>query len=142
VSANDAATAQPLFDELRRGPGVMLQKFMDAITTEGEWSLIFFAGAFSHAILKRPKPGDFHVQNDFGGTSHIADPPPNVLASATRAVLAVDPTVYARVDGIVEAGQFRLMELELIEPMLFLADHPQAPASFAGAIAHAMALHR
>lgn len=142
VSANDAATAQALFDELRRGPGVMLQKFMDAITTEGEWSLIFFAGAFSHAILKRPKPGDFRVQNDFGGISHPANPPSYVLDSATRAVQAVDPTVYARVDGIVEAGQFRLMELELIEPMLFLADHPQAPARFAGAIAHAMALHR
>jgi hypothetical protein len=142
VSAHDAATGQPLFDELRRGPGVMLQKFMDAITTEGEWSLIFFAGAFSHAILKRPKPGDFRVQNDFGGTSRVADPPLHVLASATRAVQAVDPTVYARVDGIVEAGQFRLMELELIEPMLFLADHPEASARFAGAIAQAIALHR
>lgn len=135
VTQEGAATAQPLFDELHRGSGVMLQKFMDIITTEGEWSLLFFAGNFSHAVLKKPQPGDFRVQNDFGGTAQLADPPAHVLASAARAVHAVDPTVYARVDGVVAESQFRLMELELIEPMLFLADHPDAPARFAAAIA-------
>jgi glutathione synthase/RimK-type ligase-like ATP-grasp enzyme len=139
VTQEDAATAQPLFDELHRGSGVMLQKFMDSITTEGEWSLLFFGGKFSHAILKKPQPGDFRVQNDFGGTARRADPPPHVLASATRAVEAVDPTVYARVDGVVDDGRFLLMELELIEPMLFLADHPEATTRFAAAIANAVA---
>ena len=139
VTKDDAPAAQMLFDELHRGPGVMLQKYIDSITTEGEWSLIFFGGTFSHAIIKQPKPGDFRVQNDFGGTARLADPPPHVLASATPAVEAVDPTVYARVDGVVEHNQFLLMELELIEPMLFLADHPEAPTRFAAAIAHAVA---
>ena len=138
VTSDDAAKAQPLFDDLHRGPGVMLQKFMDRITTEGEWSLVFFAGKFSHAVIKQPKSGDFRVQNDFGGSSRLADPPPHVLASATRAVEAVDPTVYARVDGVVDQDRFVLMELELIEPMLFLAEHPEAPARFAQAIAKAL----
>jgi len=128
-----------LFDDLRCGSGVMLQKFMDSISTEGEWSLIFFGGQFSHAVLKRPRTGDFRVQNDFGGTSELADSPPHLLASAIRAVEAVDATLYARVDGVVDEGQFRLMELELIEPMLFLADHPQAPGRFTAAVAHALA---
>jgi hypothetical protein len=100
--------------------------------------LIFFDGAFSHALLKQPKPGDFRVQNDFGGTSRIADPPPLVLESATRVVQAVDRTLYARVDGVVEDEQFLLMELELIEPALFLASHAEAPARFARAIAQAL----
>jgi glutathione synthase/RimK-type ligase-like ATP-grasp enzyme len=139
VTPENAASAQPLFDELHRGPGVMLQKFMDSITTEGEWSLIFFANKFSHAVLKKPQPGDFRVQNDFGGTSYLADPPAHVLAGATRAVHAVDPVVYARVDGVVAEDRFLLMELELIEPMLFLADHPEAPTRFAVAIANAVA---
>ncbi|MGC2197554.1 MAG: hypothetical protein WA628_22975 [Terriglobales bacterium] len=138
VSTDNADSAQPLFDELRRGPGVMIQKFMESIAVKGEWSLMFFAGAFSHAVLKKPRPGDFRVQNDFGGTSQLADPPPHVLQSATRAAQAVDPTLYARVDGVVDSGQFRLMELELIEPALFLADHPAAPARFADAIAQAI----
>ena len=139
VTAEDAAEAQSLFDDLRFGSGVMLQKFMDGISTEGEWSLIFFGGQFSHAVLKRPRTGDFRVQNDFGGTAELADPPPHLLTSAIRAVEAVDPTLYARVDGVVDEGQFRLMELELIEPMLFLADHPQAPGRFTAAVAHALA---
>jgi glutathione synthase/RimK-type ligase-like ATP-grasp enzyme len=141
VTAADAAVAQPLFDDLRRGPGVMLQKFMDSIASEGEWSVIFFDGAFSHAVLKKPKPGDFRVQSDFGGSAQLTEPPEHVLSSATQAVEAVAPTLYARVDGVVDEGKFRLMELELIEPALFLGDHPQAPARFANAIAGALSEH-
>ena len=139
VTAENADAAQMFFDELHRGSGAMLQKFMASVTTEGEWSLIFFAGKFSHAVIKQPKSGDFRVQNDFGGTSRLADPPPHVVASAIRAIEAVDPTVYARVDGVVDQAQFLLMELELIEPMLYLADHPEGPARFASAIAKALA---
>ena len=90
-------------------------------------------------LLKKPKPGDFRVQNDFGGTAQLADPPSHVLASAIRALQSVTPTLYARVDGVVDEGQFRLMELELIEPALFLADHPEAAERFAEAIAEAVA---
>jgi glutathione synthase/RimK-type ligase-like ATP-grasp enzyme len=138
VTPENALSAQALFDDLRRGPGVMLQKFMDGITTEGEWSLMFFSGAFSHAVIKRPKPGDFRVQNDFGGTAQAADPPPDVLAAATRAVESVPSTHYARVDGVIDQDQFHLMELELIEPALFLSEHPAARARFADAISQAL----
>ncbi len=138
VTTEQAGSAQPVFEELLHGPGVMLQKFMDVIITEGEWSLMFFGGRFSHAILKRPKPGDFRVQNDFGGTASLADPLPHVLSGSTRALEAVGPTLYARVDGVVNQDRFLLMELELIEPMLFLADHPQAASRFAQAIANVL----
>ena len=132
---DDANSAQAQFEDLQSGPGVMVQKFMDTIIDEGEWSLIFFDGEFSHAILKTPKPGDFRVQNDFGGSERPADPPAQVLHSATGIVQTVAPALYARVDGVVDGNQFRLMELELIEPMLFLSSHPQAPARFSDAIA-------
>lgn len=137
VTADNAASAQPLFENLLRDHGVMLQKFMDAIR-EGEWSLMFFGGKFSHAVLKKPRPGDFRVQNDFGGTAEPANPPQHVLSSAIRAIEAAPPSLYARVDGVVDKGAFRLMELELIEPALFLADQPQAAGSFADAIAAAL----
>jgi len=137
VTADNAASAQPLFEDLLGGHGVMLQKFMDPIR-EGEWSLMFFGGKFSHAVLKKPKPGDFRVQNDFGGTAELADPPPHILSSAIGAVEAASPSLYARVDGVVDKDTFRLMELELIEPALFLADQPQAAGSFADAIAAAI----
>jgi hypothetical protein len=142
VTANNAASAQTLFNDLRHGPGVMLQKFMAGIANEGEWSLIFFAGIFSHAVLKKPRQGDFRVQNDFGGTEQLADPPAYVLASATHALQTIAPTLYARVDGVVDEEQFRIMELELIEPALFLANHPKAPEHFAEAIVHAVGTWR
>jgi len=138
VEAKNAAAGQALFEELWAGPGVMVQKFMDSIVSQGEWSLMFFGGQFSHAVLKTAKPGDFRVQEDFGGKSHIADPPAHVLECATRTVRAIGDTLYARVDGVVDrAGnedQFRIMELELIEPCLFLTSHPSATGRFAEAI--------
>jgi len=139
VDAKNAESEQALFEELMAGPGVMVQKFMDSIATNGEWSLMFFGGQFSHAVLKTPKPGDFRVQSDFGGKSLAADPPVPVLECATRAVQAVPPTLYARVDGVVDRvdsqDQFRIMELELIEPALFLTSDPRAADRFADAIA-------
>jgi hypothetical protein len=143
VDAKNAESEQDLFEELMAGPGVMVQKFMDNIVTAGEWSLMFFGGQFSHAVLKTPKPGDFRVQSDFGGKSLAADPPAPVLECATRAVQVVQPTLYARVDGIVDRvdsqDQFRIMELELIEPALFLTSHPAAADRFADAIVAAVA---
>jgi hypothetical protein len=139
VRASDAENAQSHFEDLHRGPGVMVQRFVESIANEGEWSLLFFAGQFSHAVLKKPRAGDFRVQNDFGGTSQLADPPEHALIAAIRIIRAVEPTIYARVDGVVEDNQFHLMELELIEPMLFLADHSEAARRFAEAIAKALA---
>jgi hypothetical protein len=115
----------------------MVQEFMDGVLGEGEWSLMFFGGKFSHAVLKTSKPGDFRVQSDFGGKSRAADPPAFVIECAIHAVQAVEQTLYARVDGVVDhhQAQFRIMELELIEPALFLTSHPAAAERFADAIA-------
>src|SRR5205085_11023743 len=106
---------------------VLVQPFIDEIVRDGEWSLLFFGGVYSHAVLKRAKAGDFRVQNVFGGTSEAREPSPAIVEGAARMLEAVPPTLYARVDGVVIDGVFTLMELELIEPMLFLGQHPDAP---------------
>jgi glutathione synthase/RimK-type ligase-like ATP-grasp enzyme len=108
---------------------MMLQPFMPEIAENGEWSLIFFHGRFSHAVLKRPKAGDFRVQHDFGGTIEALLPPPSLIEQAVTAVAKVNsPLLYARVDGIDVDGKLYLMELELIEPDLFL--NPETAARF------------
>jgi glutathione synthase/RimK-type ligase-like ATP-grasp enzyme len=120
----------------------LVQPFLPEIQSEGEWSLIYFDGEFSHATLKRPADGDYRVQDDFGGTSTPADPAPGVRAGADAALAALDgrtPPVYARVDGVVAAGRFLLMELELIEPYLFLPHHAPAVTDFATVIAERLA---
>lgn len=114
---------------------MMLQPFMPQIAEEGEWSLIFFNGMFSHAVLKRPKAGDFRVQHDFGGTSEHLLPPSYLIEQAAAVVAEVDsPLLYARVDGIDIEGKLYLMELELIEPDLFL--NLETAARFVDALLH------
>jgi glutathione synthase/RimK-type ligase-like ATP-grasp enzyme len=139
IRAEEAENAQELFDDLRNGPGVMVQRFMASILSEGEWSLMFFRGEFSHAVLKTPKAGDFRVQEDYGGRTRVAAPPAFLLEQAAKAVRAVGPTLYARVDGVIDDGRFSIMELELIEPALFLKLSPGAAERFADAIIAAIA---
>jgi glutathione synthase/RimK-type ligase-like ATP-grasp enzyme len=136
TSAEEANDAQALVNDLLRGPGVMVQEYMEEVSTRGEWSLIFFSGQFSHAVIKTPRSGDFRVQHDFGGSEQIADAPDPVIQAASRVIAAVEGIpLYARVDGVEARGQFFLMELELIEPALFLKLSEGAAGRFAEAIA-------
>jgi glutathione synthase/RimK-type ligase-like ATP-grasp enzyme len=117
---------------------VLVQPFMEAIVTAGEWSLMFIGGEFSHAMLKRARSGDFRVQSEHGGSAMRGDPGVHVVDQARHALRAgaagAVGSLYARVDGCVVDGEFVLMELELIEPLLYLAEHPDAPERFAAAL--------
>ena len=114
---------------------VLVQPYLHEVASEGEWSLVFLAGAFSHAVLKQPARGEFRVQEHLGGGAVVRTPPPPVIEQA-HAVLALAgaPLLYARVDGIVRDGRFLLMELEINEPTLFLDLCPGSAARFADAI--------
>jgi glutathione synthase/RimK-type ligase-like ATP-grasp enzyme len=142
-----SATAWQLW---RAGPGVddvpapvrqaldtvrfMAQPFMRGIA-DGEWSLVFFDGRFSHAVVKTPRDGEFRVQEEYGGRATPAVPDKALVAAAARVLAAAPgPTVYARVDGLAASGQFTLLELELLEPSLYLGTHEPAPDRFAAAI--------
>lgn len=114
----------------------MVQPYLPEIERSGEVSMIFFGGAFSHAISKRPRPGDFRVQPEFDGIIAAHRPDPDEHEAAERILAAVDePLLYARVDlvrGLEGAPQ--LIELELIEPDLYLAYDEGAGARFAAAL--------
>ncbi len=114
----------------------LIQPLMAGILTEGEVSLFFFAGCFSHAIVKRPAAGDFRVQEQFGGREMAWEPNAEALALAAAAIAAAPaPPVYARVDLVGDAaGRPHIMELELIEPSLFLHFAPDSGAGFGRAI--------
>lgn len=118
----------------------MIQPYLASIESEGETSLLFFGGRFSHAVNKRPVPGDFRVQAQFGGTYRTIDPPEAALALAQRVLEAIDePLLYARIDLARDAaGRWLLMEAELIEPDLYLNNDPAAGAGFARAVRRAI----
>lgn len=116
----------------------LAQPFQDAIMA-GEWSLVFFDGSFSHAVLKRPRPGDFRVQNDYGGSAEPGPPPAGMIAAAARVLDSLPKRpLYARVDGVDTARGLVLLELELLEPALFLASDAAAPTRFVEAIERRM----
>lgn len=114
---------------------VMVQPFLDEIVTEGEWSLVFLGGVYSHAVLKRPAPDGFLVQVEHGGTSARAYPPPRMVDDAAFALgSAPGPALYARVDGVRRGDRLVLLELELLEPDLFFRYSPDSANRFADAI--------
>jgi glutathione synthase/RimK-type ligase-like ATP-grasp enzyme len=118
-----------------RAHGALLQRFVDEIERDGELSLVFFDGACSHAVLKRPRDGDFRVQQEFGGSEAAVTPPPGAVAFGERVLaLCRDVPTYARVDLVTTPEGPVLMELELIEPMLYLGLAPGAADRCARAI--------
>ncbi len=133
--APDEALRQALLRQFAE-TGYLAQAFVDAVTATGEYSVFFFDGVFSHCILKSPKDGDFRVQEEHGG--HIrAVAMPDAVASAARRVYDVLPArcLYVRVDLVANAaGRFEVMEVELIEPSLYLRTHPDAADNFARAV--------
>ena len=131
----EAGAVQPELAEMLTGSAVLIQPFLPEIQTRGEWSFLYFGGVFSHAVLKRPGEGDFRVQQELGGSAVPETPDPGLLAQARAVIERIPgPWLYARVDGIELEEGFTLMELELIEPWLFLACHPEAPGRFADAV--------
>jgi glutathione synthase/RimK-type ligase-like ATP-grasp enzyme len=135
TATSDVATVQSKMNELLRSGGVVVQEFMPEVQEQGEWSMIFFDKQFSHAALKKPAQGDFRSQRLYGGTTEAAFPSDALIAQAKSFVDQVpERLLYARVDGIVRDGKLYLMELELIEPFLFLQYSEAAPARFADAI--------
>ncbi|QSF54335.1 ATP-grasp domain-containing protein [Brevundimonas fontaquae] len=114
----------------------MIQPYLKSIETEGETSLLFFGGRFSHAVNKRPVPGDFRIQVQFGGLYRAVTPDAAAMALAEQVLAAIDePLLYARIDMARDhAGRWVLMEAELIEPDFYLDHDPANGAGFAEAV--------
>ncbi|HET9252539.1 MAG TPA: hypothetical protein VFP58_10530 [Candidatus Eisenbacteria bacterium] len=113
--------------------GALVQEYVTEIESRGEISLMYLAGKFSHAIVKRTSSGDFRVQSQFGGTiERIEAGPPLREFGAEVLRRAARPWVYARVDLVERATGPVLMELEILEPDLFFTQEPRAAEVLAG----------
>jgi len=116
---------------------LMAQPFARAIPVEGEFSLFYFNGEYSHAIRKRPKAADFRVQEEHGGTNVPVIATAELRALGSQVLASLDDTpLYARVDFVRanDTTEYWLMELELIEPSLYLRMDEGAPERFAAAL--------
>jgi len=125
IVRNDYQSSTELIHRFLEEESYMVQPFLKEIETNGEWSFLFFNGKFSHSLLKKAKPGDFRVQHYLGGTIHPEGAPEHLLRAAEEYVKRfAKGCLYARVDGLEINGTFTLMELELIEPFLFMFTNP------------------
>jgi glutathione synthase/RimK-type ligase-like ATP-grasp enzyme len=130
----DQQTWPPELAAAMAADAFLVQPFLTEIG-EGEWSLVFFDARFSHAVLKRPRAGDFRVQSEYGGHATAEIPSPALIEQAQRILdLLPERPLYARVDGVETAAGFLLLELELLEPALFFATDAESPNRFADAL--------
>lgn len=111
----------------------LIQPYMPEVIHHGERSLVWIDGKFTHSVRKGVR---LAKQSENVALAEITD---DQLVLAKRALeeFAGDaPILYARVDLLKDdAGQQRVMELELLEPSLFLEQHPPALERFATALA-------
>ncbi|MGB1263106.1 MAG: ATP-grasp domain-containing protein [Cognaticolwellia sp.] len=116
---------------------LMVQPFIANICSEGEFSLFYFNGEFSHAILKTPAQGDFRVQEEHGGALLSITPEPALVAVAEQTMQAITnlhgALLYVRIDFVRYNNSFALMEAELIEPSLYFNMDANSPQRFANA---------
>ncbi|MGZ8997245.1 MAG: ATP-grasp domain-containing protein [Allosphingosinicella sp.] len=132
-------------DGIEEGPGgaAIIQPYLPEIETRGELSLIYFGGEYSHSVGKVPQPGDFRVQPEYDGIISACEPDPDWLEAAERILAAVEERLlYARIDlapGL--DGRPALIELELIEPDLYIGYDPDRGSKFAAAVLREMESH-
>jgi glutathione synthase/RimK-type ligase-like ATP-grasp enzyme len=135
TSRESAGSDQAVLDAMLGRGDVVVQVLVPEIRTSGEISMMFFGGVFSHAVSKRPRAGEFRVQERLGGRIVRTDPP-DALIEHARTLLDVHAPgcLYARVDVVATAERFVLMEVELVEPSLYLEHHPPSARTLALAI--------
>ncbi len=130
----------------------LVQPFVSSVPRRGEVSIVVFDGRVSHALRKTPKSGDFRVQEEHGGeiTSEPVAPWMLDLTARVMEVMATEasttnmlgdrgaprrPPLLARIDVVWGPGDEPwIMEVEAIEPSLYLRTHVDAPRHFAEAI--------
>lgn len=126
----------------RMGRPAMVQPFLASIVEEGEYSFVFIDRALSHALVKRPRSGDYRVQSLYGGAEDCWTPPAADLARAEAVVAAIpfDDLLYCRIDMVrLPSGELAVIEAEAVEPYLYPDQGPQLGERVARAIIRRLA---
>jgi len=123
-----------------KGRDVLIQPYVDTVDSEGERALVFIDGSFSHAMTKGAmlnvheldRSGLFRLEQ-----MSVAIPEPDAVRYGEKVLAAkgFSHLLYGRVDLVRMNEGWAIMELELVEPSLFLAFNDEAAGKLARAIA-------
>lgn len=142
----DRGTARSFQEEFSRRclrGAQLVQPFLPEIQTNGEWSLVYIGGQYSHGVHKAPAAGQILVHAERGGSLRFADPPAVVRQMGDQAAAVVPKAfahrgerccrmpLYLRIDIIETAAGALLSECEGVEPELFFRARPGSAARFA-----------
>ena len=102
-------------------PGdILIQRYVPEIKTHGEASLFYFGGEFSHAVLKKPKDGDFRAHTIWGAAADHYAPSENEINVGLESLAVVGhPIEFARIDMIPTIPDPMIIEVELLDPFFF-----------------------
>ncbi len=126
ISSQEQDRFEQLVAEYFQNRPYLLQEFIPEIE-QGEVSTLSFANGYIYSITKVPQEGDYRVQFNYGGKYHLSEVHPYILTLSEKLRNRFNNrALYQRVDGVWRNGRFLLMEVELIEPDLYLGHHEEA----------------
>jgi len=129
INVEDGEKNLTILSSLLLHSDVLIQPFMEEIY-DGEISLIFIGNTFTHAVMKTPKGNEFRVNHN--GTAKLISVDQSIIEQGQHILNTIEkPILYARIDGLLVNKKFVLMELELIEPHLFIDLCPETADVFA-----------
>lgn len=102
---------------------ILVQEYLYSIETEGEFSTILIDLKHVHTIQKRASIGEFRIQSHYKGTEDLLDELNQKQSEFINQLIDLVPSdaLYARIDYCKDnQGNYALMELEMIEPSLFI----------------------
>jgi glutathione synthase/RimK-type ligase-like ATP-grasp enzyme len=115
------------------GRSAVVQPTLASVARLGEWPMVFLGGTYSHTAAKRVQLPELGSTPDLFAPEHAAPAAatPEMTEVATGALdfvhATVGPTTYARIDLVIDDhGSPVVLEAELVEPSLFLPQHPPA----------------
>lgn len=130
---DEAEAAQGFLAELLAERDAMVQRYMPSVERGGEKALVWIDGTWTHGVHKTPR---FQGADEQVSAAVPVDEAERAFGDRVLAAAGGKDLLYARLDVIrADDGTPRISELELLEPSLFLQQHPPALRRFAAAIA-------
>ncbi len=137
VEMADVFECKTRIAQVQKSGDVLVQEYLPEIKETGEYSFIFFNGQFSHAVQKLAKNGEFRIHIEHGGRRVAYHPSADEIKQAEAIVaMILENLLSVRVDGVLRHGKLILIELEIIDPSLFLENDPQSAKRFTEALLH------